>query len=99
MRQLGADVGKAIEFLLCCQSGRGFLIDLRAPTDVSGDVTQPTLILATRNDGAVRFDHAEYLAATLPDPTLVEVHTPTHLLWLGEGSDRTTAAIQSFIRL
>ena len=97
VRQLGADVGRVIEFLLCCQSGRGFLIDLRAATDVSGDVVQPTLILATRNDGAVSFDHAEYLAATLPDPTVVEVHTPTHLLWLGEGSDCTAAAIRSFI--
>jgi pimeloyl-ACP methyl ester carboxylesterase len=98
VRRLGADVGKVIEFLLCCQSGRGFLIDLRAPTDISSDVAQPTLIVATRNDGAVSFDHAEYLAATLPDSTLVEVHTPTHLLWLGEGSDQTAAAIQSFIR-
>ena len=52
-------------------------------TDVSSDVGQPTLILATRNDGAVSFDHAEYLAATLPGATLVEVDTPTHLLWLG----------------
>jgi pimeloyl-ACP methyl ester carboxylesterase len=99
LRQLGADQGKATEFLLCCQSGRGFLVDLRAPTDVSADVKQPTLILATRNDGAVSFDHAQYLAATLPDSTLVEIHTPTHLLWLGEGSDQTAAAIQSFIML
>jgi pimeloyl-ACP methyl ester carboxylesterase len=97
VRRLGADVGKITEFLLCCQSGRGFLIDLRAPTDVSSDVGQPTLILATRNDGAVSFDHAQYLAATLPDPSLVEINTPTHLLWLGEGSDRTAAAIESFI--
>jgi hypothetical protein len=29
------------------------MIDLRASTDVSSDVAQPTLILATRNDGAV----------------------------------------------
>ena len=97
VRRLGADVGKITQFLLCCQSGRGFLIDLRAPTDVSSDVAQPTLILATRNDGAVSFDHAQYLAATLPDPSLVEINAPTHLLWLGEGSDRTAAAIESFI--
>ena len=99
VRQLGADVGKVIEFLLCCRSGRGFLIDLRAPTDVTSDVAQPTLILATRNDGAVSFDHAQYLAATLPDSSLVEIDTPTHLLWLGEGSAGTTAAIRSFIML
>jgi pimeloyl-ACP methyl ester carboxylesterase len=70
---------------------------LRAPTDVSNDVAQPTLLLATRNDGAVSFDHAEYLVATLPHATLVEVDTPTHLLWLGGGSDRTAAETASFI--
>jgi pimeloyl-ACP methyl ester carboxylesterase len=99
VRRLGADIGKVIEFLLNCESGRGFLIDLRAATDVTRDVAQPTLILATRNDGAVSFDHAEYLFATLPDATVVEVGTPTHLLWLGDGSDRTAAAITSFITL
>jgi hypothetical protein len=61
------------------------------------DVAQPTLILATRFDGAVSFDHAEYLFAMLPDATLIEVGTPSHLLWLGEGSARTAAAITSFI--
>jgi predicted alpha/beta hydrolase family esterase len=81
-----------------CRFGEETFLDA-APTDVTSDVAQPTLILATRNDGAVSFDHAQYLAATLPDPTLVEVHTPIHLLWLGEGSDHTTAAMQSFIRL
>ena len=99
VRRLGTDIEKLTDFLLSCQSGRGYLIDIRAATDVSSDVAQPTLILATRNDGAVSFDHAEYLATTLPDATLVELHTPTHLLWLGEGSDRTAAAIQSSLRL
>jgi pimeloyl-ACP methyl ester carboxylesterase len=98
VRRLGSDVDKIIEFLLACRSGRGFLVDLRAPTDVSGDVAQPVLILATQNDGAVSFDHAEHLATTLPQATLVEVDTPTHLLWLGEGSDRTAVAINSSSR-
>jgi pimeloyl-ACP methyl ester carboxylesterase len=97
VRRLGPDTPKIIEFLLRCQSGRGFLVDLRPPTDVSDRVVQPTLVLATRNDGAVSFDHAEHLAATLGQATLVEVDTPTHLLWLGEGSDQTAAAINSFI--
>jgi pimeloyl-ACP methyl ester carboxylesterase len=99
VRRIGDDVGKITEFLLCCQSGRGFLVDLRAPTDVSGDVGQPTLILATRNDGAVGFEHAENLAANVPNGTLVEVDAPTHLLWLGEGSERTAAATTSFLAL
>lgn len=101
VRRLGPDTAKITEFLLQCQSGRGFLVDLRAPTDISGDVAQRVLILATRNDGAVSFvsfDHAEHLAAALRHATLVEVNTPTHLLWLGEDSDRTAAAIHSFIK-
>jgi pimeloyl-ACP methyl ester carboxylesterase len=97
VHRLGEDVGKITKFLLCCQSGRGFLVDLRAPTDVSGDVPQPTLILATRNDGAVGFEHAENLAANVPNGTLSEVDTPTHLIWMGEGSERTAAAITSFL--
>jgi pimeloyl-ACP methyl ester carboxylesterase len=99
VRQLGPDAGKMTEFLLRCQSSRGFLADLRAPTDVTDRVAQPTLILASRNDGAVGFDHAEHLAATMRHATLVEVDTPTHLLWLGAGSDHTAAAIHSFLRL
>jgi pimeloyl-ACP methyl ester carboxylesterase len=99
VRRLGPDVGKMTEFLLRCQSSRGFLADLRAPTDVTDRVAQPTLILASRNDGAVGFDHAEHLAATMRHATLVEVDTPTHLLWLGAGSDHTAAAIHSFLRL
>jgi pimeloyl-ACP methyl ester carboxylesterase len=97
VRRLGSDAAKIREFLLSCQSGRGFLVDLRPPTNVSDDVAQPTLILATRNDGAVSFDHAEHLAATLPHAKLIEVDTPTHLLWFGEGSSHTAAAINAFI--
>jgi pimeloyl-ACP methyl ester carboxylesterase len=99
VRRLGPDVDKITEFLLQCRSGRGFLVDLRTPTDVSCDVAQPVLILATRTDGAVSFDHAEHLDAALRHATLVEVDAPTHLLWLGEGSDRTAAAIHSFMKL
>ncbi|HEY6685021.1 MAG TPA: hypothetical protein VI094_02315 [Propionibacteriaceae bacterium] len=38
-----------------------------------------------------------FLAATLPHAKLIEVDTPTHLVWLGEGSSRTAAAINAFI--
>jgi hypothetical protein len=33
----------------------------------------------------------------LPHAKLIEVDTPTHLLWFGEGSSRTAAAINAFI--
>jgi len=97
VRRLGADRQRAVDFLLTCRSGSGFMIDLRPPTDVTSRVNQPVLILATRNDGSVRWEHPAHLAATLARAQLTEVDTPSHLLWLGEGSDQTAVAIGQFL--
>ncbi len=95
--RLGGDRQLAIDFLLSCRSGEGFMIDLRPPTDVTAQVAQPVLILATRSDGSVGWEHPAHLAATLAHADLIEVGTPSHLLWLGEGSDQTTRAISGFL--
>jgi pimeloyl-ACP methyl ester carboxylesterase len=97
VERLGPDRTATIEFLLTCRSGQGFWIDLRPPTDVTADVRQPTLILASRQDGSVGMEHPEHLAATVPHADLVEVATPCHLLWLGEGADQTRSAITGFL--
>jgi pimeloyl-ACP methyl ester carboxylesterase len=96
--RLGPDRAATVEFLLTCRSGQGFWIDLRPPTDVTIDVRQPVLVLASRNDGSVGMEHPEHLVATLPSARLVEVGTPSHLLWLGEGADKTRSAITDFLR-
>jgi pimeloyl-ACP methyl ester carboxylesterase len=98
VERLGPDRAAAVEFLLSCRSGKGFWIDLRPPTDVAADVRRPTLVLASRNDGSVGIEHAEHVVATVADARLVEVPTPSHLLWLGEGADSTRAAITDFLR-
>jgi pimeloyl-ACP methyl ester carboxylesterase len=98
VERLGRDRAATIEFLLSCRSGHGFWIDLRPPTDVAADVRQPTLILASRQDGSVSMEHPEHLAATVPHARLVEVVTPSHLLWLGEGAEGTRSALTDFIR-
>ena len=97
VERLAADRDEAIDFLLSCQARRGFMLDLRPPTDISADVHQPTLVLATHLDGSVGLEHPEHLAATLPDARLVDVGTPSHLLWLGEGSERTRQEVQAFL--
>jgi pimeloyl-ACP methyl ester carboxylesterase len=98
VQRLGDDRDKAIDFLLSCRAGRGFMLDFRTPTDISADVGQPTLILATHLDGSVGLDHPEHLVRTLADARLVDVGTPSHLLWLGEGSERTRQEVQTFLR-
>jgi pimeloyl-ACP methyl ester carboxylesterase len=97
VERLGTDHDEAIDFLLNCQARQGFMLDLRRPTDISADVRQPTLLLATHLDGSVGLEHPEHLAATLPDARLVDVGTPSHLLWLGEGSERTRQEVQTFL--
>ena len=98
VERLGPDRAATVEFLLSCRSGRGFWIDLRPPTDVAADVGQPALVLASRQDGSVGMEHPEHLVATLPHARLVEVGTPSHLLWLGEGAEQTRSAIADFLR-
>ena len=97
VERLGPDRAATVEFLLTCRSGQGFWIDLRPPTDVAADVRQPALVLASRNDGSVGMEHPEHLVATLPHARLVEVGTPSHLLWLGESADETRSAITDFL--
>lgn len=72
-------------------SGSGFLNDLRIGSRELGaarraalaDVRIPTLVLASRHDGGVRFAHAESDAATIPGARLVDSGAPSHLFWLG----------------
>ena len=98
VERLGRDRAATVEFLLTCRSGRGFWIDLGPPTDVTADVHRPTLVLASRQDGSVDMAHPEHLAAALRHARLVEVGTPSHLLWLGEGAEQTRSAITDFLR-
>ena len=76
---------------------RAGLLDRPGPTDRRHcDVHQPTLVLASRQDGSVDMAHPEHLAAALRDARLVEVGTPSHLLWLGEGPEKSAAPSRTF---
>ncbi len=97
LRRMGGDLDDLVRFLASCRSDRGFLTDLRPPVDVMVDVGQPTLVLATRNDASVSFDHPERLAAGSRRGRLVEIDSPSHLLWLGDGWRRVRMAMADFL--
>ena len=97
LRRLGGDLDDLVRFLASCRSDRGFFTDLRPPVDVMIDVVQPTLVLATRNDAAVGFDHPERLAGGLRRGRLWEIDSPSHLLWLGDGWRWVQLALTSFL--
>jgi len=91
------DAATLIDLFSWMRSGHGFLNDLRPTPDVTGDVDQPTLVIATRNDGGVPFAHAESLAAAIRHATLVQSQADTHLIWLGHDWPTIADTIRDFL--
>jgi pimeloyl-ACP methyl ester carboxylesterase len=79
------------------RSGRGFGNDLRGAVDVTAQVTQPVLIIASRQDGGVSFAHAEALAASLPQAELVESGASSHFIWFGDDWPAIAETIREFL--
>jgi pimeloyl-ACP methyl ester carboxylesterase len=79
------------------RSGHGFRNDLRATPDLTADVVQPTLVIATRHDGGVPFAHARALAATIRRAQLVESQADSHLIWLGADWPTIARTIRVFL--
>lgn len=87
------------------RSDRGFLNDIRQGSralsryreKVQTSVVMPTLITASRADGGVAFAHAEDLARTIPDSTLVETTASSHLFWIGPQRPEVADAVDRFL--
>jgi pimeloyl-ACP methyl ester carboxylesterase len=82
------------------RSGAGFAADLKYMADGTGQVppiTQPTLIIATPDDGAVPFTHAQALAAAIPGARLITSRAPSHFIWFGDDYPAIAAAITDFL--
>lgn len=97
LRRMSGDLDDLVAFLASCSSGRGYLTDMRPPTDVTADVLQPTLILASRTDGSVDLSHPEHLVRSLPDAKLVDVAAATHLLWLGDRAGTVAREVRGWL--
>jgi pimeloyl-ACP methyl ester carboxylesterase len=79
------------------RSGRRFRNDLHGVTDVTSEVGQPTLIIASRKDGAVSFAHAESLAAGIRNAELVVSESDSHSIWFGLDYPSIASQIRSFL--
>ena len=79
------------------RSGAGFIHDLTPVPDLAGEVGQPTLVIATRNDGAVGFAHAEALTAAIRHSRLIESHADTHFVWFGPDWPEVGGRIRAFL--
>ncbi|MCK2244339.1 MULTISPECIES: alpha/beta fold hydrolase [unclassified Crossiella] len=87
-----------IELFSRMRSGEGFrndLATLRAGADQV--VTQPTLVIASRNDGAVPFAHAEALSAAIRHSRLIESAADSHFVWLSHDWPAISGKIRDFL--
>ncbi|MEV7891740.1 alpha/beta fold hydrolase [Streptomyces sp. NPDC002817] len=85
------------------RSGRGFLRDLKALettaelTRHAGQAYQPSLVIATCQDGAVPFAHARALVATLRQAELIESWASGHFIWFGQDWPAIADRIRDFL--
>ncbi|MGI5143813.1 alpha/beta fold hydrolase [Streptomyces sp. CA-106110] len=79
------------------RSGSGFINDLQPAPDVTTEVGQPTLVIATRKDGAVPFAHAQSLAAVIAHAELVESQADSHFIWFGHDWPTIAETIRTFL--
>ncbi|GIF45936.1 pimeloyl-ACP methyl ester carboxylesterase [Asanoa ferruginea] len=91
------DRAALVDLFTHMRSGRGFRNDLRPTRDVTAQIDQPTLVIATRTDRGVPFAHAESLASTIRHATLVESHAHTHVIWLSPDWPPIAARIRAFL--
>ena len=81
-------------------SGEGFLndIDQNIEGDVITKIECPTLIIHSKNDNSVSFEHSEHANKMIETSTLVALDNEWgHLLWLGEDSTKSLKIISDFI--
>ncbi|WP_217919973.1 alpha/beta fold hydrolase [Actinomadura sp. BRA 177] len=88
------------------RSGAGFRSDVRATSDagatrrlaaMAAQVSRPTLVIGSRDDGSVSYAHARSLAETVPHARLVTSTAPSHMIWLGDDYPAIAATITDFL--
>jgi pimeloyl-ACP methyl ester carboxylesterase len=81
------------------RSGRGFANDLSTSVspDIVRSVSQPTLVMASRSDGSIPFEHAEQLTRLIPNAALFVSGAPSHLLWYGGPHNELDDIIHEFL--
>ncbi|HEY2831280.1 MAG TPA: alpha/beta fold hydrolase [Sporichthyaceae bacterium] len=79
------------------RSGRGFRNDLRPTPDVTTQIDQPTLVIATRTDRGVPFHHSQSFADVIRRAELIVSNAPSHFVWLGPDWPVIAARIRAFL--
>ena len=99
-----ADLGpqerrELVELFAAMRSGRGFAVDVRheLPPDLGRGVRQPALVVASRCDGQVGWEHVEHLRRSIPGARVWESPSLSHLVWCGSGGPATRQRVVDFV--
>ncbi len=80
-------------------SDHGFMLDLEysITPEALENITIPTLIIHSKHDKSVPFDHGEHAAAHIKNSELFVAPTWGHLLWFGKGSQEVNQKLLEFL--
>lgn len=83
------------------RSGHGFLIDLSQTKEITYKDLQaiscPTLIMHSKHDGSVSFEHALYAHQQISDSDVCLLDSWGHLIWLGQEFDNVNEKLVEFL--
>lgn len=83
------------------RSGAGFLIDLSQTKDIKSkdvmNISVPTLIMHSKYDGAVPFEHADEAHQLIRESRLCVLDSWGHLIWLGKEASAVQEQLLGFL--
>jgi len=94
------DVKELVSMLKNFSSGTGFIndIDQNIEDDVISKIKCPTLVIHSKNDNTVLFEHALHSKKMIKNSKLVELNNEWgHLLWIGTDSKKSIEVTMKFI--
>lgn len=92
-------VEKIRDMFMQFRSGSGFMNDIsnRSAQGHPESITQPTLILHSKNDGAVPLDHPHRNAEQIKNSTLSINDTESHLMWISPKWTESEKVLDNFL--
>lgn len=94
------DVNELLATLRHYNSKTGFIIDIEhnIEREIISNIQCPTLIIHSRNDNSVSFEHAEHANKMINNSKLIGLDNEWgHLFWIGKDSNETIKKIIEFI--
>ena len=94
------DIAELILALKNYRSKKGFLNDIKQSTNSESikKIKAPCLVIHSRNDNSVPFEHAVHAHKLLKNSRLIELNNEWgHLLWIGRDSEDSLNIINQFV--